>query len=53
MELGRRIADGGQTVKGRYVIKQVSSDSYTWTWETSVGGGAWTLVGEGTDTRIK
>src|SRR5712691_748580 len=27
---------GGQTVKGRYVIKQISPDSYTWTWEMSV-----------------
>jgi len=40
-------------VKGRYVIKQVSPDKYTWTWEMSFGGGAWTQVAEGTDTRIK
>jgi len=46
---------GGKTVKGRYVIKQVSPDKYTWTWEMSFGsgGGAWTPVAEGTDTRIK
>lgn len=39
---------GGQTIKGRYVIKQVSPDKYTWTWEM---GGA--LVAEGTETRAK
>ncbi len=44
---------GGKTVKGRYVIKQVSPDKYTWTWEMSFGGGAWAQVAEGTDTRIK
>jgi hypothetical protein len=44
---------GGQTVKGRYVVKQVSPDKYTWTWEMSIAGGAWTPVGEGTDTRMK
>ena len=44
---------GGQTVKGRYVVKQISPDKYTWKWEMSVAGGAWTPVGEGMDTRIK
>lgn len=44
---------GGQTVKSHYVIKQVSADTYTWKWEISVAGGAWTLLGEGTDTRVK
>jgi len=44
---------GGQTVKSRYVIKQVSPDRYTWKWEMSVAGGPWTVAGEGTDTRIK
>ena len=44
-----------QMVKGRYVIKQISPDKYTWTWDMSFGsgGGAWTQVAEGTDTRIK
>src|SRR2546422_2495574 len=27
---------GGKTVKGHYVIKQVSPDKYTWTWEMSI-----------------
>ncbi|HYT05759.1 MAG TPA: DUF1579 family protein [Gemmatimonadales bacterium] len=44
---------GGKTVKGHYVIKQVSPDSYTWKWEISMGGGPWTVVAEGTDTRVK
>src|SRR2546426_11941230 len=46
---------GGQMVKGRYVIKQVSPDKYTWTWDMSFGsgGGAWRQVAEGTDTGIK
>lgn len=44
---------GGQTVKSRYVIKQVSADSYTWKWDISVAGGAWTTMGEGTETRAK
>lgn len=44
---------GGQTVKVRYVIKQLSADSYSWKWDVSVAGGPWTLVGEGTDTRVK
>lgn len=44
---------GGQTVKGRYVIKQTSPDSYAWKWEMAMGAGPWTVVGEGTDTRVK
>jgi hypothetical protein len=44
---------GGQTVKGRYIIKQGSADSYSWTWEVSMAGGPWTLVGQGTETRMK
>lgn len=44
---------GGKSVKYRYVIKQVSPDKYTWKWDMSVAGGAWTSVAEGTDTRVK
>lgn len=44
---------GGQTVKSRYTIKQLSPDSYSWKFELSLAGGAWTPVGEGTDTRVK
>jgi len=44
---------GGKPVKGHYTIKQVSPDSYTWKWEMSFGGAPWTLIAEGTDTRVK
>ncbi|MGH7751517.1 MAG: DUF1579 family protein [Gemmatimonadales bacterium] len=44
---------GGQTVKQRYTIKQLTADSYRWKWEMSVAGGEWALVGEGMDTRVK
>lgn len=44
---------GGQTMKGRYVIKQTSADSYTFTWEMSMAGGPWTLVQTGTAARAK
>ncbi len=44
---------GGQTVKSRYTIKQLSADSYSWKFEMSMAGGAWTVAGEGTDTRVK
>jgi hypothetical protein len=40
-------------VKSRYVMKVVSPDSYTWKFDVSVAGGAWTTVGEGTETRVK
>lgn len=43
----------GQPVKGRYTIKQVSPDSWTWVWEMSVGNGPWGVLGQGTETRIK
>jgi len=44
---------GGKPVKGHYTIKQVSPDSYTWKWEMSFAGAPWTLMAEGTDTRVK
>jgi hypothetical protein len=43
----------GQPWNSRYVIKQTSADTYTWRWELSVAGGPSTLMGEGTDTRVK
>jgi hypothetical protein len=43
----------GQPVKSRYSIKQLTPDSYSWKFEMSLAGGAWTTVGEGTDTRVK
>ena len=44
---------GGKPVKGSYVMKVTSPDSYTWKWELSVAGGPMTLVAEGTETRAK
>ncbi|MGH7675073.1 MAG: DUF1579 family protein [Gemmatimonadales bacterium] len=44
---------GGKAVKQRYTIKQLSADSYNWKWEMAMGTGAWTLVGGGTDTRVR
>jgi hypothetical protein len=44
---------GGQPVKSRYTIKQLTPDSYSWKYEMSFAGGAWTTVVEGTDTRAK
>jgi hypothetical protein len=28
-------------------------DAYTFKWEMSLGGGPWTLISEGTSTRVK
>ena len=44
---------GGQAVKLRYVVKQVSPDSYTFEFSMSVAGGPWTVAMTGTETRIK
>jgi hypothetical protein len=44
---------GGQPVKTKYTLKQVSPDSYTWRMEMSMAGGPWTLGGEGRETRVK
>jgi len=44
---------GGQPVKTKYTIKQLSPDSYTWRMEMSMAGGPWTLGGEGRETRVK
>lgn len=44
---------GGQPVKGRYTIKTVSPDEYTWTWEMQMGTGPWTMVAEGRDKKVK
>jgi len=44
---------GGKQVKGSYVVKVTSPDSYTWKWEMSVAGGPKMLVAEGTETRVK
>jgi hypothetical protein len=44
---------GGQPIKGRYTIKTVSPDEYSWTWEMQMGNGPWTMVAEGRDKKVK
>ena len=44
---------GGQSVKQRYVAKQVSPDSYTFEFSMSLAGGPWAVVMTGTETRVK
>jgi hypothetical protein len=44
---------GGQRIKSRFVIKQLSPDSYTFKWELQGEGGAWNTVMEGKSTRKK
>ena len=44
---------GGQVVKQRYIIKQVSADSYTFEFSMSMAGGPWAVVMTGTETRIQ
>ena len=44
---------GGQVIKQRYVIKQVSPDSYSFELSMSMAGGPWTVAMTGTETRVK
>ena len=44
---------GGKPMKGRYTIKQLSADSYTFKGEISIAGGPWTVMMEGKETRAK
>jgi hypothetical protein len=46
-------AMGGQAVKGRYTIKVLSPDEYSWRWEMQMGSAPWMLVAEGSDKRVK
>jgi hypothetical protein len=41
----------GQPMKGRYTAKQVSPNSYTFTWEVAPAAGPFALVQSGTATR--
>lgn len=42
---------GDRMVKSRYVIKQVSANSYTFKWEAQGDDGKWSTFLEGTETR--
>ena len=44
---------GPQTMKGRYTMKILSPTSYSYKFEMSADGKAWTLFLEGTDTKSK
>ena len=44
---------GGQSLKSRYIIKELTPDSYTFRAELSVAGGPFTLMFEGKQTRAK
>jgi hypothetical protein len=44
---------GGKPLKGRYTIKQLSPDRYTWRYEMSMNGQPYMVMGEGTNTRVK
>jgi len=44
---------GGKKVKGRFILKEVSSTSYTYSYDTSTDGGEWTNVMEGKATKVK
>jgi len=44
---------GGKKVKGRFTIKEVSPTEYTYKYDTSVDGGAWTNALEGKATKTK
>jgi len=44
---------GGQAVKQRYIVKQLSPDSYSFEYSISIAGGAWGVVVAGTETRAK
>jgi hypothetical protein len=44
---------GGQVINGRYTMKVVSSDEYSWTWEMQMPGQSWTTVATGSDKRVK
>ena len=44
---------GGKKVKGRFILKEVSPSSYTYTFDSSTDGGPWTKVMEGKATKVK
>lgn len=44
---------GGKPMKGRYTMKQLSADSYSFKGEMSIAGGPLTVMMEGKETRVK
>ena len=44
---------GGKKAKGRFILKEVSPTSYTYTFDSSTDGGPWTKVMDGKATKVK
>jgi hypothetical protein len=44
---------GGKTIKGRFILKELSPKSYTFRYEISNDGNAWTNVMEGRSTKVE
>ena len=44
---------GGKPVKSRFIIKELSPTSYSFKWETSADGRAWSTIMEGKSTKAK
>jgi Protein of unknown function (DUF1579) len=44
---------GGKKTKGRFILTEVSSTSYTYSFDMSTDGGAWSNVMEGKATKVK
>jgi len=44
---------GGKKVNGRFILKEVSPISYSYTFDSTTDGGAWTKIMEGKATRVK
>jgi Protein of unknown function (DUF1579) len=44
---------GGKKVKGRFILTEVSPTSYTYSYDMSGDGGAWTNIMEGKSTKVK
>ncbi|PYY13020.1 MAG: hypothetical protein DMG60_22740 [Acidobacteria bacterium] len=44
---------GGKTIKGRFILKELSPKSYTFKYEISDDGNAWTDVMEGKSTKVE
>ncbi len=44
---------GGKKAKGRFILKEASPTSFTYTFESSVNGGPWTNIMEGKATKVK
>ncbi len=43
----------GKTIRGRFTLKEATPRSYTYSYEISTDGGAWTNVMEGKATKVK